>query len=196
MADWTPSAKLPGPALYERFVGSLGSELVAKPSAAPDSVKPFDISCMPPLPPAVRVYLFNCTEHPTERRRGDYRIQLKLPGQRKGERGSLALEPNVFVLLAGYVAEFDVFVLWDAIVHSDFAFSKGVQVAAPAIHRAAIYGIGTQRRRVRPGSGTYIEQVVATRADRLEEGVLQRRRLTQQSLLGQLNPGEDVMIYD
>lgn len=193
---WKSSVRLSSPELYERFVSSLGPELVSCPLSTPKSLKPFELACESPLPPVIRVYLFNCTEHPSERRQGDYRIQLKLPGQRKRERGSLALDPGVFVLLAGYAADFDIFILWDANVHSDFAHSKGVQVRGGTIHRAAIRGTETQRRRVRPGSGSYIEQIVAARPDRLVEGILQRRRLTQESLLEHQNPNEGVMVYD
>jgi hypothetical protein len=85
-------------------------------------------------------------------------------------------------LLAGYVAEFDVFVLWDANAHSEFPYSKGVQVGAPTVHKAAIYGQSEQRRDVRRGGG-YPEQVLAVRTDHLLTGLRRREELTQLSLL-------------
>ncbi|WP_207126853.1 hypothetical protein [Actinocatenispora comari] len=146
------------------------------------TTKPLDLLCRAPLPRKVRLYVFNCTDHPSERKAGDYRIQLRLPGQRRRQRACLALDPGVLVLLAGYVAEFDVFVFWDAIAHSEFPYSKGIQVSATTVHHAAIHGQGGQRREVRR-SGGYPEQVLAVRADRLVTGLRRREELTRQSLL-------------
>jgi hypothetical protein len=127
------------------------------------------------------LYIFNCTDHPSERKAGDYRIQLRLPGQARRQRAQLCLEAGWLVLLAGYVAEFDVFVLWDPHAHAEFPYSKGVQVAAATVHEAAIRGHSQQRRDVRVRG--YPEQVVAVRADRLVDGLRLRQELIQASLL-------------
>ena len=188
MGEWTPGEKQSLPVLYERFVSGLGAAVITNLNSIPATVKPLDLRCRPPLPPSLRAYIFNCTDHPSERRPGDYRIQLRLAGQRRGQRGKLALDPGVLVLLAGYVAEFDVFVLWDAIAHSEFPYSKGIQVGASAVHYAAVHGIGSQRRDVRGNGTRYGEHVVTVRTDRLSEGVLSRERLTLRSLLAQADP--------
>ncbi len=185
MGEWTPSEKQSLPVLHERFVNGLGAAVITDLKSIPATVKPLDLRCRPPLPPNLRVYVFNCTDHPSERRPGDYRIQLRLAGQRRGQRATLALDPAVLVLLAGYIAEFDVFVLWDANAHSEFPYSKGVQVGAPAVHYAAVHGVGSQRRDVHGNGSRYVEHVVTVRSDRLPEGVLSREKLTLRSLLGQ-----------
>lgn len=180
---WTPSEKQPLPVLYRRFVDGLQDTVITDLDTASMTSKPLDLVCRPPLPRNVRLYVFNCTDHPSERKAGDYRIQLRLPRQQTRQRGQLALEPGFLVLLAGYVAEFDVFVLWDANAHSDFPYSKGIQVGAPTVHQAAIHGQGQQRRGMRRGRG-YIERVLAVRTDRLLEGLQRREELTRLSLLG------------
>lgn len=178
-----PSEKQPLSVLYRRFVSGLGDSVMTDLEAAPGARKPLDLECRAPLPRRLRLYVFNCTDHPSERKAGDYRIQLRLPGQRKRERGYFALEAGTMVLLAGYVADFDVFVLWDPNAHQGFAYSKGCQVAAHTVHQAAFRGRCEQSRGVR--SSGYAEYVLATRTDWLLSGVRRREDLTRMSLLGE-----------
>ncbi len=178
---WTPSERQPLSVLHDRFLAGLGDLVVTAPSSLALTRKPLEVVCRPPLPERLRLYMFNCTDHPSERKAGDYRIQLRLPGQQRRQRGELHLDADSLVLLAGYVAEFDVFVLWDANAHAEFPYSKGIQVGAPTVHQAAIQGHSEQRRDVR-GSG-YSERVLAIRADRLVDGLRRREELTRISLL-------------
>lgn len=134
----------------------------------------------------LRVYIFNCTHHASERRVGDYRIQLRLPRQQRRTQGELVSDGESLLLLVGYVPEFDVFVLWDAYAHTSFPYSKGVQVAGDTIHEAAVSGIAEQLRTVRTSG--YKEVVIAIRADQLPRGVELRRRRTRESLLA-MNDG-------
>jgi hypothetical protein len=168
-------------ALHERFVAALGDHVLVTPTVDSLRQKPIEIECRPPLPTKVRLYVFNCTDHPSERKAGDYRIQLRLPGQQKRQRGQLAMDGGSLVLLAGYVADFDVFVLWDARAHASFPYSKGIQVGASTVHQAAINGHCSQQRGLR--SRSYLEQVLAVRTDRLVEGLRLREELTRSSLL-------------
>jgi hypothetical protein len=182
VGGWTPSEKQSLPALHRRFVGGLGDIVATDLADAAMTTKPLDLECRSPLPRNLRLYVFNCTDHPSERKAGDYRIQLRLPGQARRERGRLAMQAGVLVLLAGYVAEFDVFVFWDAHAHEEFPYSKGIQVAAHTVHEAAIRGQSEQRRDVRGGGG-YAESVLAVRTDHLPSGLRRREELTRQSLL-------------
>src|SRR5262245_725301 len=97
VAGWTPSEKQPLPRLYRRFVDALGDTVLVQPCIDGYPSKPLDLTCRPPLPRRVRLYVFNCTDHPSERKAGDYRIQLRLPGQQKKQRGRLALEPGFLI---------------------------------------------------------------------------------------------------
>lgn len=156
--------------------------MITDPATLSLTNKPLDLECRSPLPRNLRLYVFNCTDHPSERKAGDYRIQLRLPGQPRRERGQLAMQAGVLVLLAGYVAEFDVFVFWDANAHQEFPYSKGIQVGAHTVHAAAIRGQSEQHRDVR-GGGRYPESVLAVRTDHLLAGLRRREELTRQSLL-------------
>lgn len=167
--------------LHAAFVAALGGA-AASAGAAGAGGKPLDLECASPLPRQLRVYLFNATEHPSERRSGDYRIQLRLPGQRSGHRGSLETPTGGLLLLAGYVREFNVFVLWDARAHEDFPYSKGVQVGATTVHHAAIRGMMEQQRRIR--SAGRDETVIASRFDHLVLAIQRREELTRLSVLG------------
>ncbi len=186
MTEASAGERQPLPSLYRVFAEGLRDTLVTDLATVSLDAKPLDLACRPPLPSRVRLYIFNCTDHPSERRAGDYRIQLRLPGQRRRERGELALAPGAMLLLAGFVSEFDVFVLWDANAHQEFPYSKGVQVAAGTVHRAAIRGIAEQQRDIR-GIG-YREHVVAVRSDRLVEGIRRRQELSWQANIGELAP--------
>ncbi len=183
---WHPSELLDAAELHRRFVQALGDAVLQVPDAPDLRRKPLDLRGRHQLPPHLRAYLFNCTDHPSERDAGGYRIQLHVPGQKKRERGEFAHVAGVLVLVVGFVSAFDVFVLWDAYAHRNFPNSKGVQVASSTVHGAAIHGLAEQPRDVR--SAGYREQVIAARADKLVEGVRRRQELTHESLLGEDRP--------
>jgi hypothetical protein len=111
---------------------------------------------------------------------GDYKIQLIVPGQRRRERGRFAYLTGTQVILAGYVQDFDVFVLWDAGLHDDFPYSKNVQVHAATVYDASAHGIAHQRRTIR-GRGR--EQIVAAHSTQLVRGLDKRLRLTAERLV-------------
>jgi hypothetical protein len=181
VGDQTRSARLSVPDLHSVFVGALSGAATPCGARASATSKPLDLTCGPPLPRHLRVYLFNATDHPSERKPGDYRIQMRLPGQRAGEQGRLEVPMGGLLLLAGYVNEFSVFVLWDASAHEQFPYSKGVQVGASTVHQAAITGLMEQERRIR--SAGRQEVVVAARHDHLVAAIQRRDELTRQTLL-------------
>lgn len=181
VVGWHPSERLSPAELHLRFCLALGRVLAEQPGDGALRTKPVSLVCQGPLPRRLRLYLFNATEHPSERRDGDYRIQLRLPGQRPRTRGALEMDWGELLVLSGYVAGFDVFVLWEPRAHQHFPYSKGVQVAASTVHRAAIHGLADQTRRVRTAGVS--ETVVAARSDRLVDGLQQREQLSRHGLL-------------
>lgn len=174
------------PQLHSTFIAALSSSATDPDERVDMAKKPLDLVCGPPLPGRLRVYLFNATDHPSERKSGDYRIQMRLAGQRAGERGRLEVPARGLLLLAGYVHEFEVFVLWDAGAHEEFPFSKGVQVGASTVHQAASAGVVEQERHIR--SAGRQEVVVAARHDHLVAAIQRREELTRQSLLQDYDP--------
>lgn len=75
-----------------------------------------------------RFYLWTVTHvESSDRPADEFKIQLILPGQERGDRGTLDLN-DVPTFLLGYSPDFGVFVAWEVRLHADFAYSKTVQV--------------------------------------------------------------------
>ncbi len=142
-----------------------------------------EVDLQPPLPPRIRVYLYNATAPPGGRTLGECKAQLIVPGQRPGRRGNFDYSGGRSAVLAGYNAHNDVFVLWEAGLHTDFAYSKNVQIKPETLYAAAGGRIATQERWLRTGDGTTVETVVATRSAKLREALLRRAELTRKRIL-------------
>lgn len=168
--------------LHRRFVQALGPTMVRSHSSYES--KPFEVDLAAPLPQRVRVYMFNATRPPGGRPLGEHKVQLIVPGQDRGVRGSFDHGDGRIVLLVGYAAEEDVFVLWDAGLYADFAWSRNVQVKGHTIIDATAGKIATQERQLRPGSGkSVVETVLAAKSRNLAEAIERRMDLTRQRLL-------------
>lgn len=146
--------------------------------------KPLEIDLGGSLPVRIRVYMYNATRPPGGRPLGEHKVQLIVPGQRRGDRGSFDHGDDRVVLLVGYAAEEDVFILWDAGLYSNFAWSRNVQVRAETIIEATAGKLATQFRQLRPGDGpAVVETLIAAPAERLGEAVDTRIQLTRQRLI-------------
>jgi excisionase family DNA binding protein len=168
--------------LHRRLVDALGEANVRSHSAW--EVKPFEMDLAPPLPQRVRAYMYNATRPPGGRPLGEHKVQLIVPGQRRDQRGSFDHCGGRIVLLIGYSAEEDVFVLWDAGLYADFAWSRNVQVKAETIIQASAGKLATQERQLRPPSGKpVIETLIASKSRRLAESFVRRMELTRARLL-------------
>src|SRR3954469_26040731 len=112
--------------LHRRILVALGSD-VATYGDPNDVPFPMDVAGLIPL----AVWAFTITSPPGGRHPLESKIQLMVPGQGRDQRGSLRPEdPDRFPVLIGVKPEDDLFVLWDAWKHENFAFSKNVQVRA------------------------------------------------------------------
>jgi excisionase family DNA binding protein len=173
--------RAPQEELHRRLVQALGA---AVRSHGPWGQKPFELDLAPPLPQRVRAYMYNATRPPGGRPLGEHKVQLIVPGQRRGERASFDNGDGRIVLLIGYGAEEDVFILWDAGLYSDFAWSRNVQVKAETIIQASAGKLATQDRQLRPTSGRpTVETVLAVKPRRLAEALVRRMELTRERLL-------------
>lgn len=162
--------------LHQRFVDALGSSVR---SHSVLSRKPLEVELAPPLPARIRLYIFNATRPPGGRPLGEHKVQLIVPGQRRGARASFDQSGGRIVLLAGYAAEESVFVLWDAGLYSDFAWSRNVQVKTETLIQASAGKIGQQKRRLRPADGDSVtETLLACPPIRLGEALLRRLEIT------------------
>ncbi|WP_363281109.1 hypothetical protein [Devosia sp.] len=168
--------RLDVPTMQVRFVDALGKSVVTHSDL---DKKPLEMTLKHPLPEKVRVYLFNATRPAGGRPLGEHKIQLILPNQPRGERGSLDHSDGRFVILAGYSAEDDVFILWDAGLYRDFAYSRNVQVKAETIVQATGGSIAVQRRTLRPVGGEMVtEEVLAASSADLASAIQRRLELS------------------
>ncbi|SAK74998.1 DNA binding domain-containing protein [Caballeronia temeraria] len=174
--------RVPQEELHRRLVRALGSSNVR--SHSPWDAKPFEMDLAPPLPQRVRVYMYNATRPPGGRPLGEHKVQLIVPGQRRGHRGSFDNGDGRIALLIGYAAEEDVYVLWDAGLYADFAWSRNVQVKTETIIQASAGKLATQERQLRPLSGRpTIEIVLAVKPRSLGMAMVRRMELTRERLL-------------
>ena len=148
-----------------------------------DESKPFELDLTAPTPRRLRFYIYNATYPPGGRTLGERKIQIIVPGQHRGERGNLDHSDGRTVLLMGYEADADVFILWDAGTYRHFPYSMNVQVNAETVFAAYAGKIQTQRRTRRtPCSVT--ETVICCPSDRLPEALDLRLELSLARLLG------------
>lgn len=166
--------------LHRRFTDALGR---AVRSNSPFERKPLEIDLASPLPGRIRVYLFNATRPPGGRPLGEHKVQLIVPGQGRGVRGRFDHSDGRIVLLAGYAAEEDVFILWDGGLYNDFAWSRNVQVKAETIIEASAGKLAVQERRLRPADGPAVtETLLAAPPSRLADAIVRRIELTRERL--------------
>lgn len=173
------ATKLTQEELNEAVIASLGNAVQSHNGL---TEKPFVVSLRPPLPPTVRIYIYNATRPPGGRPVGEHKIQPIVPGQARGETGNFDDSGGAFVLLVGYDATLDVFILWDAGLYRDFSYSRNVQVKGETVYQALSGNIVEQRRRLRGNGGTH-EIVLAAESSRLADAIQLRFELTYRRLV-------------
>ena len=180
MSDLQLSAnpRLSAEELNKAFLETLGDAVVSHGDIAS---KPLEVDLRGPLPPKLRVYLYNATYPPGGRGMGEHKIQLIVPGQGRDDRGNFDSSGGRIPLLVGYRPDIRVFVLWDADLYSDFAFSRNVQVLPRTVYEAFAQGISEQIRKL--GNGQR-ELVIAAAAARLGEAIGGRQKETLRRLVG------------
>lgn len=138
--------------------------------------RPLELLGNHPLPATLRVYLYKMTSPTAERQTGAYRIQITLPGQKRG-RGHFDFSGGAHVILGGYEPDLDVFAFWDAALYDDphgIPFSRNCQVLDSTLYRAmsSDSGVAEQCRRLKRPSQD--ETVVSACRTHVAEGLLRR----------------------
>lgn len=88
-----------------------------------------------------RLYAWTLTAAGADTGRPDeHKIQMKLPGQEQGQRGSIEPLDGCRPVILGYAPELDCFVLWEARHYQDFAFNRNVQIPHGVLEKAAAEG--------------------------------------------------------
>jgi hypothetical protein len=164
--------------LHRHVVDALGASVLRHSDL---SQKPLELDLRFPLPGKVRAYVYNATVPPGGRATGEHKIQLIVPGQARGERGNFDHSDGRMPVLIGYQNEMDVFVVWDAFLYEDFAYSRNVQVKAETIFEAFAGKIGKQARHL---GNQQIEIVLAARPSQLAQLLIERYNLILTRLAG------------
>jgi hypothetical protein len=164
--------------LHQAFLDALSDSVV---SHSRTEAKPLEVDLNFPLPPKLRVYMYNATYPPGGRTIGEHKIQLIAPGQEKGERGNFDLSGGRIPLLVGFRSDLKIFMLWDAELYVDFPHSRNVQVMPETVYQAYAQGIGRQIRHL--WSQT-VEVVITADGRHLAEAILERQKETLKRLLG------------
>lgn len=140
---------------------------------------PLLIDLLAPMPLRLRVYLFNCTNPPGGRALDEYKFQVILPGQQRGDRASLDYSDGRLPIIAAFVHEgpSGIFLLWDAYKHKDFSYSANMQVKADVIIQALCSKTAEYKR----NNG---EIIVAAQTHYLFEAIRCREDIIRQEILG------------
>ena len=130
----------------------------------------------------LRIYVFNCTCPPGGRALDEYKIQMIIEGQRRGERGHINTGDGRIPLIMGYACPFDedkdgVYVLWDTSFHMEFAYSANLQCYLDPMLQALSEDVVTCYKK---GN---CEQIVVARRKNLTKAIEQRIQLDIQNLL-------------
>ncbi len=95
--------------------------------------KPLYLRLSYPFNRELKVYIFNCTSPPGGRSIDEFKVQLILDGQKRGERGKFDISDGKTTLVVGYASPFvdtsyGVWVLFELDKHMEFAYSANIQV--------------------------------------------------------------------
>lgn len=163
--------------LNRLFLDGLGN-MVAQHSG--EESAPLLVDLVAPLSLKLRVYLFNCTNPPGGRALDEYKIQIILPGQKRGERGMVDYSDGRMPILAAFVAEGTdgVFILWDADKHEDFSYSANMQVKSDVIINALYSDIASITRKNK-------EILLAARPHHLYKAIKRRLEIRRRDILGE-----------
>lgn len=149
--------------------------------------KPLVVDLAPPLPARLRCYLYEATQHPSERQQGTFKVQLSVgvPGQGNGPSRRLYFDrtDNIRPVLMGYHQDLHMFILWDADLHDigdGFSYSKNVQAPPSLVWSAVARGLAHGSRRIKKPPTS--ESIVAARPSQLAEALELRIRLSNQAL--------------
>jgi hypothetical protein len=166
------SSRVETPELHRVFLEALGDSVIHH---SDPQRKPLEIDLSHPLPSKIRVYIYTATHPVGGRPECEHKIQLIVPDQEKHEKGDFDHSDGRIVILAGFEPELEVFILWDANLYEQFAYSRNVQVKGPTVYAALAGRLATQERCLR---NVGPETVVAARKDLLCAALRRRYELS------------------
>lgn len=113
--------------LFLQDLGSFSEDIID------DGKKPLLLRLHYPYNRELKVYIFNCTAPPGGRSIDEFKVQLILDGQKRGERGKFDIYDGRTTLIIGYAVPFfdlsgGFWILFELDKHLEFAYSANIQV--------------------------------------------------------------------
>lgn len=166
--------------LNELFVADIGNEYVVKNAI---NEKPLLVSPTNNSDVTYKVYIYNCTNPPGGRTLDEYKIQLILPNQGRGNRGRLDESDGTTILLVGFAiydsVENGAWVIWETERHREFAYSANLQVKLGNLLDTIAQKVYCTRK---PGNG---ENIIVSDREHLSEAIKLREKVDVETLLGE-----------
>lgn len=128
--------------LQDQFVIHLGD---AVESVSDTDLRPINIVLNKPAPISVNVYIFPNTNPPGGRSHDEYKFNLSVPGQMRGQKGNFD-ENDGIPMLVSYTPDYDVYIIYDASMHNNFSCNANVQSKQSLILDACTQKIATYKK--------------------------------------------------
>lgn len=173
--------------LHQVLLRAISDSITEVPADGDLKLKPLVVKTCLPLPASLRFYVYNATQHSSERQAGTFKIQLTA-GIEKSSGGTARYEfdrsDGVRPVVVGYHNELDVFILWDTDLHDageGFPFSKNVQAPPEIVFSALATGLAEGQRRLKVPRIS--ETIISARPARLCEAIALRLQRSTETLL-------------
>lgn len=118
--------------LQKQFLDDLGASLVEH---SETGLRPLDVIISKPALLRLKVYIFPNTNPHGGRKADEYKFNLNVPGQKRGEKGNFDYSDGLPILIS-YTEEFGVYIIYDESMHSDFSCNANIQSKQELILRA------------------------------------------------------------
>lgn len=146
--------------LQEMLVRDLG-DAVSKVSST--DLRPLNITLSKPVIISLTVYIFPNTNPPGGRAQDEYKFNLTVPGQKHGEKGNFDDSEGI-PLLMSYTEDYDVYIIYNAEMHKNFACNANVQSKQKLLEDALNTHVATYMK-------TNGELLIAFRSKYILEGI-------------------------
>ncbi len=119
-------------AIQRKFVEDLGDAVIGH---SDFDERPLSVDITEPIRTKLLVYLFPATHPPGGRAADEYKFNLAVPNQERGQKGNFDDSEGI-VILASYEEDLDVYVLYDPEKHKNFAYNANVQCKSSLLYDA------------------------------------------------------------
>lgn len=122
--------------LHKKFISDLGdyAEIISPAETWPLQIKINSIGII------LAVYLFPNTNPHGGRSLKEYKFNLKVPGQKQGQRSDFDISLGEPMLIS-YAEDYDVYVIYEARMHKNFLWSSNIQSRVELLREASINGL-------------------------------------------------------